>query len=453
MLENFTRIFSVFVCTMTANTSQSPELDVHTKTGLHTIVSASPLASISAGAGNNSPFRSKRRKLPLRTVTDPTRPSQILDSQEDFDDKLSLPTSPRRRLPLTIGTPEGVKDSSVRRDIHRPSYSIASRLGAASPSTFDISTHSIIPDHMKAAVCNSPLTPRSEARRVRFLDLETQSVAMDLTRSLANTARESSMSLHASDDDEISNQDQENPFDVGEPTASEWSLLADIAPYKDKDETVNGKTLSDSPTAPTPALELSSNEKSRDNSAAAEIFPPVIDNQVTDLRLSSNSSSFDGSEKDESGSESNSSDGNESDSSTDDADSSNSNNGDERDTMAGQREEKADTTVSALHTVSGDRKPASPLVVQPFIKDINVSIPVPVTGAKKPVSVPGGVWKMNAVPSRSRQPSKENERWVERPINALSSVKRKSATSPSWSVKKLNANNNSKGRADARLFR
>ncbi|KAG2171490.1 hypothetical protein INT43_009151 [Umbelopsis isabellina] len=449
---------------MTAITSQSPELDVHTKTSLQTISSASPLAATSAG--NNSPFRSRRRKLPLRTVTDPTRPSQILDSQEDYEDKVSMPTSPRRRLPLTIGTPEGVKDSSVRRDIHRPSYSIASRLGAASPSTFDISTHSIIPDHMKAAVCNSPLTPRSEARRVRFLDLQTQSVAMDLTRSLADTARESSSSLPASDDDEITNQDQDNPFDVGEHTAPKWSLLADIAPYKDKDEAVNEETLSKSPTdkmselfpnndktTPSPVLELSSNEKSLGNAGAAEILSPVTNNQVTELREASNASSSVSSEKDESGSESSSSNGNDSDSSTDGSDSSNANSGDERDIIADQREENADVTVSASSHVNEGCKPASPSVLKPSIKEMNVLIPVPATGAKKPVSVPAGVWKMNAVPSRSRQPSKENERWVERPINALSSVKRKSATSPLWSVKKLNAKNNSKGRTDARQFR
>ncbi|KAJ2957527.1 hypothetical protein NQZ79_g6755 [Umbelopsis isabellina] len=449
---------------MTAITSQSPELDVHTKTSLQAFASASPVAAISAG--NNSPFRSKRRKLPLRTVTDPTRPSQIFDSQGDYEDKVSLPTSPRRRLPLTIGTPEGVKDSSVRRDIHRPSYSIASRLGAASPSTFDISTHSIIPDHMKAAVCNSPLTPRSEARRVRFLDLETQSVAMDLTRSLASTARESSISLQASDDDEITNQDQDNPFDVGEPLAPKWSLLADIAPYKDKEEAVTSKTLSDSPTdklselfqnkgntTPTLALELSSNEKSVDDSNTADIFPPVTDNQVTELREANNSSSSDSnSENDESDSESSSSDSNDSDSSTTGIDSSNSNSGDESDTIAGQQE-KAEVTVPASPTVSEGCKAATPSVLQPFTKDINVMIPAPVTGAKNPISVPAGVWKMNAVPSRSRQPSKENERWVERPIKALSSVKRKSATSSSWSVKKLNANNTSKGRVDARQFR
>jgi hypothetical protein len=317
---------------------------------------------------------------------------------------------------------------------------------------------------MKQAVCNSPLTPRSEARRVRFLDLENQSIAMDLTRSLAKTARESSISVPTSDDDTITNQDQDNPFDVGEPSASNWSLLADIAPFKEEKEAISEKTQQGSPTdkidqlfqngdqTSNLALQVSGNPESVENQNAADPVIQVTDKQVAALREDSDSSSSHSSEQDESDSGSSSSGSSDSDSNSDGSDSSNSDSGDDDDDPIADQQQNVDAAVSAIPSVPEVCKPSTASVLKPVINDINVSISVPVTGSKKPVSVPAGVWKMNAVPSRARQPSKENEGWVERPINALSSAKRKSATSSSWSVKKLNANNN-KGRVEARQIR
>ncbi|KAG2173080.1 hypothetical protein INT44_007053 [Umbelopsis vinacea] len=191
--------------------STSPELRVTALQDCN-VPLMSPLPAPSGPAtGSLTP---KRRKLPLKTVVDPTEASWKDDIENQYNASHNVIFSSTKKQPLSMGTPVASNSITGRRDMRRPSQSLVARLGAAvSSPNFDISRHSIIPDLMPSAHRNMPLTPRSAARRVRFLDMEEQSPPQDEFLH-ALFPEESSTISHSSDEEEVNNEEQENPFEV-----------------------------------------------------------------------------------------------------------------------------------------------------------------------------------------------------------------------------------------------
>ncbi|CAO3697206.1 unnamed protein product [Umbelopsis ramanniana] len=138
--------------------------------------------------------------------------------------------------------------------MRRSSQSLVARLGASvSSPSFDISRHSIIPDLMPSVHRNMPLTPKSAARRVRFLDMEEQqqSPHEDLLTTQFPDSCDSSMHSHSSDDEEeVNNVEQENPFEVSDDDAKDddgpmpESTVIEQCPLRD--EALNAQFISDS---------------------------------------------------------------------------------------------------------------------------------------------------------------------------------------------------------------
>lgn len=335
---------------------------------------------------------------------DPTRPDDM-ESSDRASDAFQL--SPRRRLPLTIGTPDGVKDTAARRDVHRPSQSLASRLGAASPSTFDISTHSIIPDQMKDVVSNTPLTPRSEARRVRFLDVEEERrpIPSNLTHSLVQAARVSNIqtNIHtslSSDEEVVAAEEQENPFTVSDDSEHDWPLI----------DRASSPDHASGPVANTSVPEINPDENLQPiaKSDVAKGFPSIT---VDDT--SNDSPDEEQAPNDIEGNAASESDSSDSDDS-------------EAGILALIRDSESSRKRDAELALRPSNKQA---VAQPIDKKI------PSTTV---VSGVAGVWKVNAVPCKRTRPTKENVGWKEQPIDYPFSTKKQPSTNSSrWVIKRV----------------
>lgn len=195
--------------------STSPELRVSTLKDCN-VPPKSPLNVPKASGPATGSLTPKRRKLPLKTVVDPTEASWKDDIENhNGSSSQSVIFSSTKQQPLSVGTPVAHKSVTGRRDMRRSSQSLVARLSASvSSPSLDISRHSIIPDLMPSAHRNMPLTPRSAARRVRFLDMEEQSPQEDLSTTQFPDSGESSTHSHSSDDEEVNNVEPENPFEV-----------------------------------------------------------------------------------------------------------------------------------------------------------------------------------------------------------------------------------------------
>jgi hypothetical protein len=232
--------------------STSPELRVTALQDCN-VPPMSPLTASKASGPASGSWTPKRRKLPLKTVVDPTEASWSDDIENQYDSSQNVIFSSTKKQPLSIGTPVANKPATGRRDMRRSSQSLVARLGAAvSSPNFDISRHSIIPDLMPSVHRNMPLTPRSAARRVRFLDMEQQSPPDDILHALFPDSEESSTVSHSSDEEEVNNEEQENPFEVSngadddvtnDVQKPECSLVEESLPIE---ETLNAKFISQS---------------------------------------------------------------------------------------------------------------------------------------------------------------------------------------------------------------
>ena len=233
--------------------STSPELRVSTLKDCN-VPPMSPLTVPKASGPATGSLTPKRRKLPLKTVVDPTEASWKDDIENQYgSSSQNVIFSSTKQQPLSIGTPVAHKSVTGRRDMRRSSQSLVARLGASvSSPSFDISRHSIIPDLMPSAHRNMPLTPRSAARRVRFLDMEEQqqSPQGDLSTTQFPDSCESSTHSHSSDEEEVNNVEQENPFEVSNDDAKdddgqtpESTVIEQCPPIG---EALNAQSISDS---------------------------------------------------------------------------------------------------------------------------------------------------------------------------------------------------------------
>lgn len=242
--------------------STSPELRVSTLKDCN-VPPMSPLNVPKASGPATGSLTPKRRKLPLKTVVDPTEASWKDDIENQYGGSSSQNVifSSTKQQPLSIGTPVAHKLVTGRRDMRRSSQSLVARLGASvSSPSFDISRHSIIPDLMPSVHRNMPLTPKSAARRVRFLDMEEQqqSPHEDLLTTQFPDSCESGMHSHSSDEssdeEEVNNVEQENPFEVSHDDAKDDAKDNDgpmpestvIEQCPPRDEALNAQSISDS---------------------------------------------------------------------------------------------------------------------------------------------------------------------------------------------------------------
>ncbi|KAH8547761.1 hypothetical protein BGW37DRAFT_560575 [Umbelopsis sp. PMI_123] len=193
--------------------STSPELRV-TTLQVSNVPPFSPLNTSKATPATGS-LTPKRRKLPLKTVLDPSESPWQEDIENRNGGSENVVFSATKKHPLSIGTSERNKYATTsRRDTRRPTQTLVARLGAVvSSPNFDISKHSILPGLTQPAQRKTPLTPRSEARRVRFLDMEQQSSQEEFMQVLFPDSTEPS-SPNISDDEEVKNEEQDNPFEV-----------------------------------------------------------------------------------------------------------------------------------------------------------------------------------------------------------------------------------------------
>jgi hypothetical protein len=299
---------------------------------------------------------------------------------------------------------------------------------------------------MKRTVNNTPLTPKSEARRVRFLDLEDHQPFSDFTRSLVKTAKELSVQpllldkefSIASDEEEIvTTQEQENPFTVSDESEDSWSLLERVVQLKPRDEEA---AAADSSTV---EVEATKGTDQSESVQTANICKKEFGKSNAPSEADSNrSESNDIGLSDNIVADATNSDGSDSDSSSSSSSDSDDNSDDEevesgilalvrdRDNSIAQKI-KQDTAEQALRPSNKQQT-----VTQPYHVAAGTKSPPSPRSSSTVVSVTSGVWKINAMPSKRPRQAKENLGWKERPIDRSSRKRSATASSP-WVINRF----------------